>query len=146
MNRREFITLLGGAAAWPMTARAQQPAMPLVGILAVTSPEANATRMRAFREALRAAGYVDGQNVQIKYRWAEANTGRLPELAAQLAQDHFSSAGIPSLHQSPGEKLSRSRFTVGTSPPIFRPGLGAIPVPIAVSTGDETLNHFRPIS
>ena len=85
IRRREFITLLGGAAAWPVAASAQQPAMPVVGILAVNSAEANALRMRAFREALSAAGYVDGQNVQIKYRWAEAH--RLPELASQLAQD-----------------------------------------------------------
>ena len=89
IGRRKFLAaLLGGAAvAWPRVARAQQPAMPLVGILAVTSAEANALRMRAFREALSAAGYVDGQNVRMKYRWAEADTGRLPELAAQLAQD-----------------------------------------------------------
>ena len=87
MKRREFIAVLGGAAvAWPLGAPAQQ-AMPVVGILAVTSAETNVLRMRAFREALSAAGYVDGQNVQIKYRWAEAHTGRLPELAAQLAQD-----------------------------------------------------------
>jgi len=85
MKRRQFIRLLGAAAAWPLAAYAQQPAMPVVGILAVVSLEANALRMRAFREALSAAGYVDGQNVQTKYRRAEA--GRLPELAAQLAQD-----------------------------------------------------------
>src|SRR5262245_59632794 len=85
IRRREFIALLGGAAAWPVAASAQQPAMPVVGILAVISAEANALRMRAFREALSAAGYVDGQNVQIKYRWAEPH--RLPELASQLAQD-----------------------------------------------------------
>jgi putative tryptophan/tyrosine transport system substrate-binding protein len=59
----------------------------VVGILAVASPEANTVRLRAFREALGAAGYVESQNVEIKYRWAEAHTGRLPQLAAQLVDD-----------------------------------------------------------
>src|SRR6516225_592744 len=85
--RRKFLATLGGAAAWPLAARAQQPAMPVVGILAVAAPEANAIRLSAFREGLRTAGYIEGQNVKIEYRWAEAYTGRLPELAAGLVRD-----------------------------------------------------------
>ena len=85
MERREFIALIGGGvlllAAKLKRARAQQAAMPMVGILAVASPEANANRLRAFREGLSTAGYVEGQNINIEYRWAEAYTGRLPELA-----------------------------------------------------------------
>jgi putative ABC transport system substrate-binding protein len=87
-TRRQFISLLGGATvAWPLAVRAQQATMPVIGILAVAAPEANAIRLRAFREGLRTAGYVDGQNVKIEYRWAEAHTGRLPELAASLVRD-----------------------------------------------------------
>jgi putative ABC transport system substrate-binding protein len=88
MKRRDFITLIGGAAvAWPLAARAQQLGVPVVGILAVASPEANAIRLRAFREGLSTAGYVEGQNINIKYRWAEAYTGRLPELAARFVEE-----------------------------------------------------------
>jgi len=87
LRRRRFITLLSAAAAaWPLAARAQQ-AVPVIGILAVTAPEANAIRLRAFREGLRSVGYIEGQNVKFEYRWAEAHTGRLPELAGELIRD-----------------------------------------------------------
>jgi putative ABC transport system substrate-binding protein len=90
LRRRNFITLLGGAVAWPLAARAQQPAMPVIGFMSSRSPEDSAHLLEAFHRGLREGGFIDGENVAISFRWARGDYSLLPTLATDLVSRQVS--------------------------------------------------------
>ena len=126
MRRREFITLLRGAAAWPLMAYAQQPTMPVIGFLVSTSADGFTERLRKFSQGLKEQGFVEGENVAILYRFADNQTDRLPELAADLVRHKV------------------AVIATGGPPATFAAQAATATIPIAFLVADDPVRSVSP--
>src|SRR5260370_1092764 len=122
IKRREFIAGLGGVAAWPLAARAQQPTMPVIGFVDAVSTDASAGRVAAFRKGLGEPGYVEGQNVTVEYHWLESQYDRLPALMADFVRRRVAVNATPS--STPSSIAAKA--ATATIPIVF--GVGEDPV------------------
>ena len=127
MKRREFIGLIGGAAAWPLAARAQQPSIPVVGFLGANTPESSPLSLEAFRHGLSETGFVDGHSVKIEYRWAEGRYAQLPALAADLV-----SRKVDAIVASGGSVTALAAKTATATIPIVFASVGADPIKVGL--------------
>ena len=141
LRRREFITLIGGAAAWPLAARAQQQAVPVVGFLNGNSPEAGPPLLVAFRQGLAEERFIDGENVTILPLWADNQYDRLPALAMELVSRRVAviAAGTPPAAQA-------AKATTSTIPIVFTTGIDAVGLGLVSSLSRGREHHWDQLS